>query len=233
MDRFIDWAQAFRYERKYVVYGLSTAELEMSIKLNPGLFTEIYQQRSINNIYLDSADLRHYFDNVNGAPARGKVRIRWYGSLFGAVARPVLELKLKSGLLGQKPAYPLPGFCLDSGFRGRDIGSILDRAALEAPVRENLKFLHPVLLNHYERRYYQSADANYRITIDFNLGFYRLYQHTNYFLWNWRPNGLMVLELKYDSEDAGGAEWISRAFPFRVGRMSKYVMGLDRLHGAP
>ena len=96
MDRFIDWGQTFRYERKYVVSGLSTADLERCIKTNPGLFTEIYQQRSINNIYLDSADLQHYFDNVNGAPARGKVRIRWYGKLFGEVTRPVLELKLKS-----------------------------------------------------------------------------------------------------------------------------------------
>src|SRR5438128_2681817 len=97
MDPAID---AFRYERKFVVPREAWSRVESAIRFNPAIFSKAFEPRTVNNLYLDSPALRHYFLNLAGAAERTKVRIRWYGSLFGHVPRPVLEFKCKRGLLG-------------------------------------------------------------------------------------------------------------------------------------
>jgi hypothetical protein len=44
------------------------------------------------------------------------VRVRWYGSLFGPILRPVMEFKVKQGLAGRKESFPLQPFVLDETF---------------------------------------------------------------------------------------------------------------------
>ena len=38
-----------------------------------------------------------------------------------------------------------------------------------------------------------------------------------------------VVELKYDQQDVDGAKDITKHFPFRVSKNSKYVIGIDRI----
>ena len=59
------------------------------------------------NFYFDSVNFNNYYDNLDGNIFRTKIRIRWYGDLFGYIENPVLELKIKNGLLGNKISYNL------------------------------------------------------------------------------------------------------------------------------
>jgi hypothetical protein len=222
----------YRYERKFLVPVQSWAGIESSIKRNPGFFSDVFQPRMVNNIYLDSAGLACYFMNLDGSPHRTKIRIRWYGDLLGTLARPVLEFKIKNGLVGTKKSFPLKPFLLDANFNAEDLRMVLRKSDLPDAIRQQMDGLEPTLLNRYQRKYYRSADGGYRLTLDANLEFFRIRSCYNSFLCRAVNRDYRVLELKYDRSDWEGAERIANAFPFRVTRISKYVHGLDCLDGA-
>ena len=75
----------FRYERKFLVEELGKKEALFVIKENPAMFSEIFHERRINNIYFDSSNMESYHDNVMGNSQRVKIRIRWYNDLFGHI----------------------------------------------------------------------------------------------------------------------------------------------------
>jgi len=223
--------ELFRYERKFLVPAHCGISSDLDIRHNPALFSGIYHPRTVNNIYLDSSALRHYFANLQGAQIRTKVRIRWYDELHGHVVRPVLEFKTKQGLLGQKTSFPLKPFHLDGAFTREFLRTALYRSDLPGEVRHLLSDLEPTLVNSYDRRYYQSADRKYRITLDSDLKFFRVRPGHNTWLCQAPRCDFHVLELKYDQAHAGGAHFIADALPFRMTRMSKYVFGLESLDG--
>ena len=102
----------YRYERKYFITKITGKDIDSIVKLHPAIFSEIFHERSVNNIYFDTPDLNNYFDNIDGNMYRVKSRIRWYGMTFGVIEKPVLELKIKNGLLGRKESYSLDTFKL-------------------------------------------------------------------------------------------------------------------------
>jgi hypothetical protein len=220
-----------RYERKFLVPPSAWSGVETHIRLNPGLFRHIYHARTINNLYLDSPSLDLYFMNVAGNANRIKVRIRWYGDLFGTIPKPVLEFKIKNGLLGTKQSFPLPPFQLDHTFTVNTLEALIDQAELPESMRRHLAGLKPALVNRYQRKYYQSADRQYRLTWDARLEFYRVRTSRNTLFCKAAPCRHQVVELKYDHSVWEGAERIASALPFRLSRMSKYVFGLDSLDG--
>ena len=71
-----------RYERKFAIAGASLSAIEHHVRHHPALFFQEYAPRIVNNIYLDTPDLRNYHQNVEGHSQRTKLRARWYGSLF-------------------------------------------------------------------------------------------------------------------------------------------------------
>ena len=103
----------YRFERKFFITGLTKYEIESVVKLHPAIFSEIFHKRHINNIYFDTFSLKNLHDNVEGASDRIKVRIRWYGELYGYIEKPVLEIKIKNGLLGKKISVPVEPFTLN------------------------------------------------------------------------------------------------------------------------
>jgi SPX domain protein involved in polyphosphate accumulation len=222
-------AELYRYERKFLVPSGSSAE--MGIKLNPAVFSPIHYRRTVNNIYLDSPALRLYFMNLQGATARTKVRIRWYGDLLGTLPSPVLEFKTKQGLLGQKASFPLKPLLLDETFAAEFLQTALRGSALPQHVNHLLNGLEPTLVNSYSRTYYQSADRKFRLTLDSRLKFFRVRPGHNTWLCKAPHCDFEVLELKYDQEHAKASEHIAAALPFRMTRMSKYVFGVESLDG--
>ena len=115
----------FRYERKFCISEINSQEVESIVNLHPAMFSEIFHKRSVNNIYFDSPELNNYFDNIDGNSRRIKIRIRWYGKLFGEIEKPILEIKIKNGLLGRKSHYPLHPIILDSHFNTQKISQII------------------------------------------------------------------------------------------------------------
>jgi len=97
-----------RYERKFLVDQLDAHQVRAMVKLHPSMFYEPYPPRYVNNLYLDTEGMENYLDNVSGVGERRKVRIRWYGDLFRDIEKPMLEFKIKNGLVGTKHISLLP-----------------------------------------------------------------------------------------------------------------------------
>lgn len=226
--------EKFRYERKFLVAEIDKHELESHIKHNSAMFSEIYYERDVNNIYFDSADLTSYYDNLAGISQRLKVRIRWYGDMFGTINKPVLELKIKNNLLGSKLSFPLKPFKLDNKITTQYlIKNVFNKSDLPAWLIEHLKSLNFALLNRYRRRYFRSADKRYRITLDYDSEFYEIRQKNNTFLRREKNDNYVILELKYDKQYDTDAPKITNQFPFRLTKSSKYVTGVDMFLAQP
>lgn len=226
MPQAAESAGAWRYERKFML-PLSVREVLDVVRHHPAMFSRAYPPRHVNNIYFDSPGLHNYFATVDGLARRAKVRIRWYGELFGEVSAPVLEIKRKQGLVGWKSAYSLPAFTLDPATTARDLHVLLERADLPPEASLMLAGLQPALLNRYHRCYFRSADRSFRLTLDSNMRFYRFAPLANAFLQMYEEQTSVVLELKYGTGHAAQAEAVCQAFPFRASKSSKYVRGIE------
>lgn len=220
----------FRYERKFYIEGLRYRELESLLKFHPALFREIYHRRTVNNIYFDTLGLHNYFDNVNGVDRRLKVRIRWYGDLFGLIENPTLELKLKHNLHVGKLLYPLKGFTFDNDFSIDIVRRIFAESSLGDVLKLHLMGLNFSLLNSYSRKYYISADHKFRITLDTDMEVYKLSPYRNNFLCNAKDYINTILELKYNKPHDEDITGITNHLPFRMTRSSKYIDGIARLY---
>ncbi|MCI0696940.1 VTC domain-containing protein [candidate division KSB1 bacterium] len=230
MAKPADKPENLRYERKFVVSELMPHEIEALVRLHPAMFFEAYPQRFVNNLYLDSHDLKSYFDNVDGLKDRMKVRIRWYGDLFGIIEKPVLELKSKNDLVGEKASFPLVPFAMDERFQLDTIHEVFRNDEIPEIMKMQLLSLEPVLLNRYSRKYFQSVNHDYRITIDSEMEFYAINAQNNTFSQKYIDTVNTVVELKYDCGKNRGAPAITSYFPFRLSKNSKYANGIERLY---
>jgi len=216
----------YRYERKFTISNFSREQILYSIKNHPAFFRPIFQPRQINNIYLDDQKLSFFKSNRIGIAKRKKIRIRWYGDLFGKTKRPNLEYKLKDGLLGDKWIFELPEFTIEPGFTNRSLVNLFAAATLPLPIVEDLHPLRPTLLNTYSRSYFLSADRNFRITLDESMAYYRFDYPCAYFKAVHRTPHDFIVELKYLPSEDRLAHKISEKFPFRMDKSSKYVNGI-------
>ncbi|MGQ0827756.1 MAG: VTC domain-containing protein [Bacteroidota bacterium] len=222
-------SEPLRYERKYLITDFSYSDVEQIIKYHPACFHEVFHERSVNNIYFDTLGMHHYYSNVEGETKRMKVRIRWYGSLFGDIQKPVLEYKIKNGLLGKKESYPLNPFQLNTSFSKNQLERAINTNQLSQKIKNEMSSLKPSLLNCYMRKYFLSADKNFRVTIDHHLTYYRLGYIGNTFSNKSIDHKATVLELKYDSSLETEAKTVSNMFPFTLSKSSKYLQGLNRV----
>ena len=230
-DQGYTYLRTFRYERKFLVEELMPFQVAALIKRHPRLFYAPYPPRYVDNLYLDTPDMVNYFDNVSGATQRRKVRVRWYGDPFGEIARPMLEVKRKDGIVGTKYTYPLAAFPMDARFCDR----VFQRALAESDLPPNaslaLRGLRVVLFNRYYRHYYATRDGGFRITLDTLMEFYKVNgKFGNQFAHHQVNTRDVVVELKYEIEKDPQAHRVASFFPFRVTRSSKYVQGVERVY---
>ncbi len=221
--------EELRFERKFLITDHASAEVKQLLKYHPAAFSEIFYERTINNIYFDTLGFSNYYDNVEGETERLKVRIRWYGDLFGKIEKPILELKIKKGLLGKKDSYNLLPFTLDTNFSKEQIINAIAAADMPVHVRDLMLSLQPALLNRYTRTYYLSEDKKFRITIDRDLTYYKIGYWHNTFLNKSVDHQATVLELKYDASMETEAKIIGNGLPFAMTKNSKYLQGIERI----
>jgi len=219
-----------RFERKFVISNVPRQNIEMVVKTHSGIFSEIFHQRNVNNIYLDTPNLTYYFENNLGKSQRKKVRIRWYGELFGRIDKPVLEFKIKSGAVGYKISFLLKPFEVNTNFDLDILTSVFKESSLPLWVLEELAGLEPKLLNRYTRKYYRSFDRKFRITIDDELLYHDIQKRNNSYLKKHLEFRDVIFELKYDFDNDNKAGEISKSFPFRLTKSSKYVNGISCFH---
>lgn len=219
--------QNARYERKFFLTTFDNKQLETIIKLHPTIFSEIYHERQVNSLYFDNRTLDFYQHNVQGSQERLKIRLRWYDDLENALD-PNLEFKIKVGLLGTKETIACQSFS-SAGDLPTINDLLLAKNNLASLTKYKLKNLKPVLLISYFRRYFQSADKKYRLTVDRDLCFYQV--NKNQIAWNTKLQiNATILELKYDQQNDAEADKISSFFPFRMTKSSKYVLGMLKIY---
>ena len=216
----------YRYERKFLIDSHSLPQIEAMVRSHPAKFEESYEPRNVNSLYLDDINMQNVEDNLAGINNRKKERIRWYGTTFGKIKSPVLEIKIKKGLLGAKEIYPLNTFSLDSNFRKKTIQKLFGNSNIPEYNMHILSLLNPTILDVYTRKYFVSSDKKFRLTIDFNIEYFKVNQLYNTFMEKVSSHSV-VLEIKYDEQFDNEAEQITNYFQFRVTKSSKYVSGAD------
>lgn len=219
-----------RYERKFRMERTSEQVQDTIVKSHPRMFSDLYHPRYVNNIYFDTRDRSSFRESVAGDSERLKIRVRWYGDLFGHAESPVLELKRKINMVGLKYTFPLPSFSLkDITLDGMREG--FSSAQLPENLLLELRCLDFAVVNRYRRRYYQSADRRFRITLDTELAYYPIAPSHNAFNAMSRDEHAVILELKYDSKHDDAARSVTRDLPCRVTKSSKFVDGMTLAYG--
>lgn len=218
-----------RYEKKFVADGFSLAEVFAAVRRHPSAFREVYPPRIVNNIYLDSPTRRDYREHVNGSANRTKTRVRWYGQQWQVAERPMLERKLRRGMVSGKELYAIPSLSINGASLRSFLGTALDGAVFLPVLRSMMQHLEPALLNCYRRYYLLSRDGRFRFTVDCELQFAGA-AHNGRPAIDWLPAAsTVIIELKFAPEFAEDADFVTNALPFRVARFSKYVAGIERL----
>ena len=220
----------FRFERKFLTNALDREALQNIVAQIPMFFTEVYHERWINNIYFDSVQFTNFKDNVVGNMHRKKYRIRWYGEMISKIDNPILELKIKKGLLGDKKSFKINPFELKIGMDSNSVLEKIKESNIDSRIKYHLLEQKPVLLNRYRRKYFQSADKKFRITIDDEQSFYKIDTFNNSFEHNFKDPDSIILEIKYDKKNDVDASLISNTFPFRLTKSSKYARGIELLY---
>ena len=218
-----------RYEKKFIAQGFTLAEVLARVKRHPSTFREVYPPRVVNNIYLDSPSRRDYHDHVNGVANRSKTRVRWYGERFEAADRPMLERKMKRGMVSAKEAHPLPPLTINGARLRSLLETAFDSAVLPPMLHSALRLVEPALFNRYVRHYFLSSDGRFRLTVDSDLQFACLPHDHRPAIVPWSPAVTLIIELKFQPELAEDAALVTNALPFRVARFSKYVVGIERM----
>jgi len=203
----------YRYELKYALKESELTNLYAVISQHPALFKVAFPDRIVNNIYFDNLDFKSCFENLDGISQRAKIRYRWYG-VQDQFSSGKLELKIKKNALGTKKYFEL------------DVPK--DLSSLELQVRNTLlkPDLFPALHNRYLRSYFVDDSDKFRLTIDKQLSY-------------WLPDcqtvipsyadDRIVVEIKFDQIDASRIDLITKYFPFRLSKHSKYGSGLMNL----
>lgn len=219
-----------RHEIKFVSSATRRHDLEQWIRLHRAGFRVAFPPRRVSNVYFDTIDLRAYCENLSGASERAKVRLRWYGET-DCPESSVLEVKRRRNHVGWKLNHPAGAvdFASDSWVELRRCIRarlpMLGRLWLDAHPQ-------PVLINRYDRKYFESPEHSVRITLDWcQTVFDQRFKS--------RPNlrhkanlpDTLVVEIKFERVDHMLGAEVIQGIPIRVSRNSKYMIGVQSILG--
>ena len=217
-----------RYELKLTCSPHLLPQVRMWIKLNPAGFRPAHPTRLVNNLYFDTPGLNSFNANQAGVSSRQKLRLRWYGEVANdTTSDPILELKIKENLLGDKKRLRL-NCTIDWRRSYTEILQMISGAASSEWHQWLNSATQPTLINRYQRDYFETLDGQLRATLDYNQVAYeqRLTSRPNLS----RPSpmeNLTVIEIKGSPKESERIEAIMAEFPLPRSRNSKYVNGLS------
>jgi|WetSurMetagenome_2_1015567.scaffolds.fasta_scaffold76725_2 hypothetical protein len=216
-----------RYERKFVATELTGEGAVSLVKQHPALFREAYPPRLVTSVYLDTPSLSDYHAHVGGAGRRSKTRVRWYGAQREVIEAPFLERKVKAGPVGDKESFALGRLCLPSLYGTHALRRSLESADLPGLLRAALALRQPSAANRYRRRYFESADRRFRITVDEAFEVLRVQPVFRPAERGLRSSRLVIVELKFAPADAEDGADIAAHLPFRLAQFSKYLASIE------
>ena len=148
---------------------------------------------------------------------------------MGYVEKPILEFKIKKGLVGRKELYSIMSFLMRENITTRFIKNTVLASGIDAKGKNLIYYSEPILYNQYNRQYYLSADKRYRLTVDSMFMNGKLTTFGNLFARKQINPYHCIVELKYLPEHSSSAHEVTSLFPFRLTKSSKYVMGMRDL----
>lgn len=219
-----------RYERKMRVAAVKRHWAHMLIWRHRANLTEVHPARYVNNLYLDTLKRSYYLDHVDGVPERKKVRIRWYDQLDGDLQHPQLEIKGKVGWTVTKQVFSLPPTHLRKLLAPAGVRNAIAANGCPEVLGEIVANLQPALVNRYHRRYFQTRDRRVRVTVDTDMSFYHADGFDNGLRPSFTDQGV-ILEVKFSEADCAYGAAVSAEFPLPLHKNSKYINGIQLLHG--
>ncbi len=219
--------QSLRYEYKMTAESHQLSDVLALLRRHPALFYRHYPSRVVNNIYFDTPGLTSYFNHTSGSANREKIRIRWYGKPEKVISYPVLERKIKYGLVGEKKSEKLSPLSLDNN-RPWPIPAkaLTDKVQFADSIHWRLRALIPIVALRYERNYFLSTDQKFRVTVDSNLEYFGL-TNDGRAINRSVMHAPVIIELKYFPQYAEEASDISNKLPFRISCFSKYLYSVE------
>ena len=188
-------------------------------------FQKEYEDRYVNNIYFDTLDFKNYYDNLNGLADRLKIRLRWYGRDISRIQNPALEIKYKRNLYSAKKIQKIHKHVDLKKLNWSSLFQVLSSQELERTLHRDAYM--PVLCNRYLREYYRSKCGRFRLTLDQNLSYLPQSSQTNINLSRRRCiEKHTIVELKAERSYIDKLDRVCSAFPFRITKSSKYVIGV-------
>ncbi len=200
----------------------------------------------LESLYYDSADLRFYWEKIDGTLFRRKIRIRRYVDVHVDGATPHaddtmpvwLEVKQRYDRVTQKRRVPM---------RLGEARSFLDRrirpTEADAPILDEVDVLVresgliPTVVTGYHRTALVGTDhePGLRVTFDRNLYFRRneLSMTTTGPEGPLLPPGWVVIEVKVNDRLPGWLSDLIAEHGLSVTRISKYVQAVERAELAP
>jgi hypothetical protein len=243
-----DPASLTRSEYKYVVPPSLVDPIRAS--LHPYCVLDPFAEREpggfylINTLYLDTPDLRLYWDKENEVPDRFKQRIRTYGAdadgpVKFEIKRRFNDVYLKTSVFVPRERWPE---LLENPAAAREpVCRTTEKEILHGFVSmQQILGLEPKMVIRYERQAFRSRlDSYVRVSFDRNI------EHHPSREWDlsgrgshWWPNNPpdperrsgagMVLELKFANRPPLWLEEIVRRFGLVRGGFSKYCTAVSR-----
>ena len=215
-----------RYEIKLVFSELDRGLVRSAILGHSSLFRKAFPDRQVNNIYFDTIDHQLRNDHIQGSLNRSKIRFRWYHSTW-EIRQGQLEIKSKHANLGKKINYPIQASVNLEENGWRDIQRLISDH-LPKEVKAGFEQTRPILVNHYQREYYEDAERKIRITLDYGLRSYDQAFSIDPNLRTLSPmQNVGVLELKAAAENYRQVSRVLDEFPQYAQAYSKYLQGVE------
>jgi hypothetical protein len=217
----------FRYEIKLVLPAVQIALARSWILSHRDAYCVAYPSRRVNNIYFDTYENSFQNAHLAGVFFRSKLRFRWYGETWKA-ENGQLELKSRIGKVGEKAVKPIHSTIDIMNSSWKEIIASIEKDSSDLlPV---FTATRPVLISHYFREYYQSADGVLRITLDSNM---KSYGQAFGFLPNLSTLELqldqVIVELKASSRESQRISDALLEFPVHTTQFSKFLDGVENI----
>lgn len=220
---------ALRFEVKIPIPAVQVQKVLLWLKRHPLLFSQQYDPRSVNSLYLDSCSLARYEENLNGISERKKVRLRWYGDTADA-STAKLEFKLRHSGKGKKIIFNAP---LDLSTENFSWKNALYNSYQQLPNKGRIYLgngIMPILICRYQRKYFISDCQKIRATIDSNIEVFDQRYSDRLNIAKPQPLGhYYLLELKADEAFEKELSELISTCPLRPSRHSKYVNSIRKL----
>ena len=205
-----------RIEKKFIINSIYDDNIINLIQNRIG-FKEIYEERQINNIYLDDFNLSRFYANIDGNFLKEKWRLRWYGETFGSNKIVTLEQKSRAGNVQFKKT--------EITSKVNIFNNMMTNIFYEKlPVK--LKNLYIINFNKYNRRYFANKDKSIRITVDKNVSYSNIFKEKIFKINKTYKDKRIILEIKSVVNNEELLQNICQNLPLRVSRNSKYINGI-------